>query len=121
MDFWTVFFIIYGLLTFSKFIFHMMRDGQEKIMAKVVEYRWESYSRRGNSTLIKYPYVKLPGKEELCKLKYGNNWFGTFKVGSEVPVFWNNDVLYYWHSQERGLSILIIPIWGFWRIFNKSK
>lgn len=115
MDFWTVFFLIYGPLVFAKFIFHWMRDGEEKIMAKVMEYRSEPSSRRGNSTLIKYPYVKLPGRGGLFKLKYGNNWFHTFKVDSEIPVFWNNDVLYYWHAMDKGLSFLILPVWGFWK------
>ena len=109
-----VFGIFYLFLWHAKIQFVQMREGQEKLIAEVHEYRKEKSPMRNQQIMLNYPYVYFKGKDRLHKLKYANNWTRPFPIGAEIPVFWYAGVLYYWHAMDKGIHRIVPGRWDFW-------
>lgn len=95
--------LLLGILMNSKLNFMTLRNGSEKLTARVVEYRSEKGPIRNDYTKLDYPYVEIEGfPDRLIRLKYAKSASRPFPLGQEIKVFWSFGILYYWNAYEKG-------------------
>jgi len=106
--------ILYTANTKIKYI--KLRNNSEKINAEVIQYKKEKGPMKNDYTLLNYPYVRIDLKEGgymIRKLSYANNYNEPFKIGEQIPVFWNNDYLLYWSTYDKGFYKYFPENWQF--------
>lgn len=112
----TIIMLILFILINSKIKFLKLRDNSKEIIAEVVEYRKERNPIRNDYTRLNYPYVKIVTVENesiFVKLKYADNFKKSFKIGSKISVFWNENDLLYWNAFDKGLYKYLPSNWKF--------
>ena len=99
----------------SKKSYYELREGREKLKAKVIEYKKYKSPMRNDFTQILYPHVILVNsdKQNSIRLKYTTYPKKPFEIGEEIDVFWNDKILCYWDSYDTGWQKKLPSNWDF--------